>query len=318
MKGMSAAAGCALGLALLAIFGALLARRAWWSRRFGTAAHCRRCNYNLTGITSSRCPECGVDLSSGNIVRGERRQPGIAGWAGVLLLCLSLSGLGGLILGSMAHVDWYRYRPFGWVMADTHRAATALHAWAEVQRRHGAGALDESQEQAIVERALREQAAAEAGPATAAMMKFLDNVAFAGSLTKVQRSRFVAEATRAELTVAPASGARKQPSYRVLAIGRGGDDVAWLRNIRGLVAVDGEVVDADVEDTSWGVGGMSFGGTLPPMSPGRHRVSVVVNVRVGVDEISLFGETSIEVEPQILTADVDIASSPATWQPATR
>jgi hypothetical protein len=38
--------------------------------REGDAPHCERCGYNLTGLTSGRCPECGSLLETMEIQRG--------------------------------------------------------------------------------------------------------------------------------------------------------------------------------------------------------------------------------------------------------
>lgn len=46
----------ALGLALLIV--------GLRGRRIGDAPHCRQCKYNLTGVPSTRCPECGHDLTT--------------------------------------------------------------------------------------------------------------------------------------------------------------------------------------------------------------------------------------------------------------
>ncbi len=65
-------------VALLAV-GILLLRMLSRPRRRGTTPHCARCEYNLTGLTSDRCPECGTEMIPANIVYGEKiRRPWLA------------------------------------------------------------------------------------------------------------------------------------------------------------------------------------------------------------------------------------------------
>ena len=37
-----------------------------WVREFWVPGHCLRCGYNLTGLSASRCPECGAALGDRN------------------------------------------------------------------------------------------------------------------------------------------------------------------------------------------------------------------------------------------------------------
>ena len=66
-------------LAALVVAVILLIRMLGRPRRRGNTPHCARCEYNLTGLTSDRCPECGTEMIPANIVYGERvRQPWLA------------------------------------------------------------------------------------------------------------------------------------------------------------------------------------------------------------------------------------------------
>lgn len=40
----------------------------WWDRRLSITGRCRRCKYDLAGLTSRTCPECGSTLAS--VARG--------------------------------------------------------------------------------------------------------------------------------------------------------------------------------------------------------------------------------------------------------
>lgn len=62
------------------------------SRFRGTAPHCAKCNYNLTGRAYGICPECGTELTSVNVVTGKRyRRPRLIVIGSVLLIMGPLS-----------------------------------------------------------------------------------------------------------------------------------------------------------------------------------------------------------------------------------
>ena len=43
-------------------------------RRVGSESRCGQCKYNLTGLTSAQCPECGATVSDNNVVLGTKRR----------------------------------------------------------------------------------------------------------------------------------------------------------------------------------------------------------------------------------------------------
>src|SRR5689334_8826997 len=113
--------------AMLFIAGGWLLRRSWWPRRVGSAPHCRRCGYNVDAIPSQRCPECGAALTPQDVVHGHRhRRPGMALLAVTMLLCAV--AMGGLYAEQqwLRKIDWYRYRPFAWLIEDLNRSSDSL------------------------------------------------------------------------------------------------------------------------------------------------------------------------------------------------
>src|SRR5438094_8427171 len=142
---------------------------AWWPRRIGTTPHCRGCGYNLDGIESKRCPECGASLTLKNVVLGRRHRRRRAALVAVVMM-LGGMGIAGVFIGQqLRRVDWYQHRPFAWLMGDLNRASeplTIVRSWDELLRRAEAGLLSDSQYQAMIERALAEQTAAVRTPAT--------------------------------------------------------------------------------------------------------------------------------------------------------
>jgi hypothetical protein len=115
----------------------LLIRLSWFPRRRGDTLHCKRCNYNLQGLTSDRCPECGQYLSPKNIIKGQRhRRPSTAVFA-LLLLLVGITGIAAGLNERIRKTDWYTYKPTSWVFADLKSADQSLYdrAWKEIQSR---------------------------------------------------------------------------------------------------------------------------------------------------------------------------------------
>src|SRR5438067_7898567 len=145
---------------LIALAGIWLLKIGRWPRRRGSERHCRRCDYNLSGLSSAQCPECGAELLERNVVIGERRRRTGLAWSGVLLLIASLVGSGMVWWGPLRGVDWYRYKPSRWVAADLRSSdeEVAARAWRELERRRDEGPLSDTVEYAAAEAALAEQA----------------------------------------------------------------------------------------------------------------------------------------------------------------
>src|SRR5690242_10876922 len=96
-----------IGTLLFAV-GILLLRRGAYPKRIGSTPHCPKCEYILAGLeNASRCPECGQEVSSGQMVHGERRRrPRLAVFGGLV----ALLGLFALVVGGtgvVGRVDWY-------------------------------------------------------------------------------------------------------------------------------------------------------------------------------------------------------------------
>ena len=106
--------------------------------------HCRRCNYQLTGITSSNCPECGAELTSRNRMTGKARKrrlvPALViagGLAGSLTALVILweppSAVGGWTMEPVLPRDgrvstWFRWYS-GPVYRWCQRNKVKLHGW---------------------------------------------------------------------------------------------------------------------------------------------------------------------------------------------
>jgi hypothetical protein len=73
------------GLLLLAA-GLFLLKRGLWPARQGTDPHCRHCEYNLTGLPTGLCPECGTAWTPETAATGHRQRRSGLGLVGGLLL----------------------------------------------------------------------------------------------------------------------------------------------------------------------------------------------------------------------------------------
>lgn len=152
------------GIAFLLI-ALLLIRLAWFPRRKGQTLHCKRCNYNLQGLTSDRCPECGQPLTPANIVKGQRpRKPRGAVFA-VFLLLLGIAGIVAGLNDRIRKTDWYTYKPTAWVFADLKSADQSLYdrAWKEVQTRLEAKKISPLEQAALFQTAVEALAKATPG-----------------------------------------------------------------------------------------------------------------------------------------------------------
>jgi len=121
------AGGCLVGLVLIAV--------GLWRRRKGDDPHCRKCDYNLTGLPEPRCPECGVEITEKLIRYGTRYRRPTYALVGLILLALAAIP----IYHGVGRINWYTHYPSSWVARDMLQAATFNKAYGELDRRIKAG-----------------------------------------------------------------------------------------------------------------------------------------------------------------------------------
>src|SRR5262245_55609265 len=164
-----------LGLILtlpIVVAGVIMLIRGRWPMRTGDEPHCRRCNYSLIALESKRCPECGTELTDRSIVHGQRhRRPGLM-WSGAALTVLGLITVIAVGYALYWTWDWYQYKPTYFVMQDLDSTApgTSVGAMTELLRREIAGELSASDQNQLVERALKQQVAAAPAPIAPALI----------------------------------------------------------------------------------------------------------------------------------------------------
>ena len=115
---------------------------------------CRKCGFDLFGLSeSTRCPECGTELSAQAIRLGHRAVRRGALALGILVLMPSLLMTATLSVAAIKRVDLYAYKPVWWLLREAD--APALE---ELRRRLAAGKLSDANLASIVSAALKAQA----------------------------------------------------------------------------------------------------------------------------------------------------------------
>src|SRR5262249_13076045 len=115
------------GLALL--LGGALVMRGLRGRRRGDGQYCRRCSYDLAGLSSQRCPECGNELSApGAVVVGRRSIRITPLAAGLLLLLVAAPVLVGTATSAFAPSDLWPWAPTELVLRSASAGSAAARA----------------------------------------------------------------------------------------------------------------------------------------------------------------------------------------------
>ncbi len=272
--------GLLILLALLfAGVGAGLVIRGGWPRRRGTEPRCRACDYNLTGLTSDRCPECGATLTSAAVVHGVRRRRPVMIATGVLLLLLSVVAL----VPVAQNIDWYALKPTSWLVSDLDNPAAFNRAWRELRDRYDAGLLVDSNLRKVVARCLAEQGRPWGANLKAALVEFLGLCHRDGVLTPAEVERFVQQMVLLKLEVrAPVVMGDPLP-YRLSHTCRFPSGHHWVEITAEQFFLDGQPVgprDGGLSRLSGiGAGGSSGRQTTAP-APGRHELRGTARVRV--------------------------------------
>src|SRR6188508_1582710 len=109
-------------------------------RRIDDHPLCRRCGFDLTGKpeTSTRCPECGSDLTHPRAIRhGHRkRRPALIA-TGATLLMVMLLAVGAGLWAMAGKVNVEQMKPTWWLIreAGDKSPGAPIAAWTELNRR---------------------------------------------------------------------------------------------------------------------------------------------------------------------------------------
>ncbi len=117
-------------------------------RYVGGEPRCRRCTYQLTGIQSQRCPECGSVLDDRGVVYGLRKRRWVVLATALLLWGIWVSGHE-YYWGSIRRIQWIQLTPFAKVLRDARNGD--FDGLREIERRSWEGGLSERQQSALAE-----------------------------------------------------------------------------------------------------------------------------------------------------------------------
>lgn len=195
-----------IGAALL-LAASLLARYAFFGRRVGDTPFCRKCRYNLTGVTiddaGARCPECGIDVTVRTPLRGSRPSRPAARIATTFIALLTIGVFGLAFSQAAGRIKPIQYLPESWLIARVERGVglQASDAFTELLRRQALWPLSPKTIARLIEAELKEQAAASKPMSpgqgfTARMLEDLTTRIAAGEASEAQIKRFVANAMK--------------------------------------------------------------------------------------------------------------------------
>lgn len=133
--------------------GAVLLAFGLRGRKVDDFPYCRKCRYNLTGLTSERCPECGSLTADVGVVMGRRQRRRKLIVAGLVLFMPSAAVLIGAQTQWARSVNWYQKLPTWWVLHDARSIseARALRAFQELGRRAEIANLTGKDQEALAE-----------------------------------------------------------------------------------------------------------------------------------------------------------------------
>lgn len=177
-----------IALVALLVAGCFLFIYGLRGRRIGNEPRCRKCAYNLTGLTSGQCPECGSTTSGENVVIGTSRRRWRVLIAGLVLLSMSSTWFGVEVYRKAKVANWYAYLPT-FVVIQRARADVPP-AIAELARRYRTRTVGHEPVVELIPVALARQAAKPRTPVASRWTDFLAAAEAAGVLTEAQRERF--------------------------------------------------------------------------------------------------------------------------------
>ena len=277
--------GIALIGALL-VAGLLLIRIGFRSRRRGSTPRCRTCEYDLTGLVSDRCPECGTVITIESKVYGERYRRPVLGVIGLLLIVLATLPL----LKPVQQINWYQYVPTGVVLnhLETTTGPALQKAWKEIRRRDKAGQLSKRHLNRLIEIGLKEQASSSPRKMQQTFINYLGQLYLdstrsqqQNALSPEQADRFFSQMVTVEFETRPRVVRGDPVPYRIKHVGSGPRQGFYSEKKLLAIAVD----DSEVQRSGGAMsGGVSGHGAMSSVFeydvPGTHTIKADLRLRI--------------------------------------
>jgi len=187
---------------MLAVVGFSIGTMLFILGRFGrqTDDHplCKRCRFDLVGSIdhSSRCPECGRDVSGPRgVVIGHRRPYRSCIIISIIILLFSVTAFIVEILPMARSMNWIRIKPTTWLVADIHGNQPVQQGASanELARRIKNGSIDDNTTRELITLALGKQAD-RTSPWIVAWGNMLDEAIAKGELTAEERKVYLEHA----------------------------------------------------------------------------------------------------------------------------
>lgn len=272
----------------------------WWcvrGRRVGDEPRCKGCEYNLTGLGSNRCPECGATLRDDldrplGIVHGRRKRSPV--WVTVAVVVLLFSGTVFVASLSRMNINWLRFAPTVWVTSSAENGTR--NAMDELVRRYKAKTLSAEQINAVISAGLKIQAAPMTHALLAQWMNLLGDIMSGGDMTIEQETSFVENSVIFTLTPRPKIRSGEQFALRVSHLGRFGNTPKLSFNLTDKEVRIGDFVytgrggSAGFGFVGTGGGGSNLWQVRDPVNlpPGDYEVVLTVHRKVSFGAPSSF------------------------------
>lgn len=287
----------------LLILGVILVVRGLRGKRVGSEPHCSKCDYNLTALTSEKCPECGTPVTQKTTIYGSTRQ---RRWALVaigvtlpLLPSLSNFALLAVYMASTSDAPWRQ--PFETIMEQLESGDTM--AIYELRDRADRGELSKEEAILVAQIALAEHNRTPFWSEQLVWSNILTTLE--PTLTKAQKIQAMRQMAPLELMV-PHQIRQGDPlsveiTYELRGIHGGRTTpVLQVRNIR----VDGNPYDRDASalshypllDPHWHL--LTETLDVSTLEPGLHKVQYELQL-VCFGMQSLFVSADFEVVPAV-------------------